>query len=120
MKIIRTIILVAGMVFSPHLLHAQTLTVSGLNNDAMPVQSAGPDYYGNDSQHLPPPWSTKDYSGGDFTWQIPALWRVIGDSATHSLTWSDQVFSLDGNGTLTITKFGHLVTRTVHDAVSYQ
>ncbi len=31
------------MVFSPHLLHAQTLTVSGLNNDAMPVQSAVPD-----------------------------------------------------------------------------
>jgi hypothetical protein len=72
-------------------------------------------YYGNDSQHLPPPWSA-----GSFTWQIPALWRVVGDSSTHSLSWSDQVFSLDGSGTLTITKYGHSVTRTVHDAVSYQ
>jgi hypothetical protein len=43
MKIIRAIILAAGMVFSPHLLHSQTFTVSGLNNDAMPVQSAAPD-----------------------------------------------------------------------------
>ncbi len=43
MKIISTIILVAGMVFSPHLLHAQTFTVSSLNSDATPVQSATPD-----------------------------------------------------------------------------
>jgi hypothetical protein len=43
MKIIRALILAAGMVFSPHLLHAQTLTVNSLNSDATPVQSATPD-----------------------------------------------------------------------------
>jgi hypothetical protein len=69
--------------------------------------------YYNGSDHLPPPWS-----GGTFTWQIPALWEVVGDSSTHSLPWSDQVFSLDGSGTMTITKYGHSVTRTVNDGVS--
>jgi hypothetical protein len=43
MKIIRTITLAAGMVFSPHLLYAQTLTISSFNNNAMPVQPATPD-----------------------------------------------------------------------------
>ena len=44
MKIIRTIILVAGIVFSPCLLHAQTLTVSGLNNVAAPVYVVSPGF----------------------------------------------------------------------------
>jgi len=36
MKKIRIIILAAGMVLSPYLLSAQTLTISGLNDDATP------------------------------------------------------------------------------------
>lgn len=72
-------------------------------------------YYGSDPQHLPPPWAP----GGSFTWPIPALWRV-GNGPTNSLPWSDQVFTLGANGTLTIQKFGHSVTRTVNNVISTQ
>lgn len=70
-------------------------------------------YWG--SQNLPgPPWS-----GGGFTWHIPALWS-IGGGRTNSLPWSDQVFSLGPDGTFTISKFGHSVTRTIHDVITTQ
>ena len=42
-RVLAPVILAASMVFSPHLLHAQTLTVSGLNSDTLPVQSAQAD-----------------------------------------------------------------------------
>jgi hypothetical protein len=63
----------------------------------------------------PGPWNP----GGGFTWPIPALWKV-GNGPTHSLPWSDQVFSLQGNGTMTITKFGKSVTRTINNQISTQ
>ncbi len=43
MKTIGIILLAASMVFSPHLLRAQVLTVSTLNSDATPIQPTTPD-----------------------------------------------------------------------------
>ncbi|MGO8926990.1 MAG: hypothetical protein ACLQU3_08895 [Limisphaerales bacterium] len=67
-------------------------------------------YWGN---VLPPPWPP----GGSFTWPIPALWRV-GTGPTNSLPWSDQNFSLGANGTMTITKYGQSVTRTINNVIT--
>jgi hypothetical protein len=65
-------------------------------------------------QNLPgPPWTP----GGSFTWQIPALW-CVGNGPTNSLPWSDQVFTLGANGTMTITKFGQSVTRTANNVIN--
>jgi hypothetical protein len=67
------------------------------------------------SAYLPSPWST-----GSFTWPInPASWRIPGGQ-TNSLPWSDQVFSLTSAGTLTISKFGTNVTRTVNNVITPQ
>lgn len=60
-----------------------------------------------------PPWSP----GGSFTWPIPAVWRV-GNGATNSLPWSDQVFTLGSDGTVTVQKFGHSVTRTEYNGIT--
>ena len=62
---------------------------------------------------LPSPWPP----GGSFKWPIPAVWRV-GFGLTNPLPWSDQTFSLDPDGTMTITKFGHSVTRTPQDVIT--
>jgi hypothetical protein len=70
-------------------------------------------YWG--SSLLPPPWSP----GGSFTWPIPGEWK-IGNGPTNSLSWSDQTFSLNANGTMTITKFGHSVTRTTQNVITTQ
>jgi hypothetical protein len=72
---------------------------------------------GMDHCYLSPlasPWTP----GGSFTWHIPAVWRVVGDGRTNNLPWSDQLFSLDAIGTLTISKFGHSVTRTTTNGVT--
>lgn len=58
----------------------------------------------------PGPWSQ-----GHFTWPIPAAWRVAGDSSTNSLSWSDQDFSIDQLGNVTVLKFNHGVTRSTND-----
>jgi hypothetical protein len=57
-----------------------------------------------------------NYPGG-FTWPIPAAWRVEYDGGTGhtNLHFSDQVFSIDAFGTMTIQKFGTNVTRTTND-----
>jgi len=59
---------------------------------------------------LPTPWSA-----GTVTWPIPAQWKVVGSTNTNALTWSNQAFSIDTNGTVTITKFGHTVTRNTNN-----
>ena len=59
---------------------------------------------------LPRPW----FPGGGFKWRIPALWKV-GDGPTNALGWSDQVFRLEADGTMTVQKFGHSVTRHVDE-----
>ena len=55
------------------------------------------------------PWSQ-----GRFTWNVPWKWWVEGSSQTNSMTngWQ-QVFTIDSSGTVTVSKFGHTVTRTV-------
>src|SRR5262249_54013578 len=61
------------------------------------------------------PW----VGGGHFTWHIPAKWRV-GDAgeATDLSSWSEQVFSMDSNGTVTISKFNQTVTRTTNNVTT--
>jgi hypothetical protein len=68
-------------------------------------------YYGNPL--MPWPWSP----GGQFTWPIPAIWS-IGGVTNNPLQWSDQIFTLDSRGTMTITKFQQTVTRTFHNVIT--
>jgi hypothetical protein len=59
----------------------------------------------------PQPWAA-----GGFTWDIPAKWRIGATGAEHNMTGWNQVFSISGpNGTTTIRKFGHGVTRNTND-----
>jgi len=61
----------------------------------------------------PSPWSS-----GSYTWDIPAQWKVVGSSETNSMTGWNQVHSIDANGTVTVQKFGHNVTRTTNDVIT--
>jgi hypothetical protein len=63
---------------------------------------------------LIPPW----VGGGGFTWPIPAKWRIEGGATNDLHGWSDEVFSMDANGTVSVTKFGKTVTRTVNNVVN--
>ena len=55
------------------------------------------------------------YSQGSFTWHIPAKWKV-GSGPTNDLAASwDQVFTLAPDGTVTVQKFNHTVTRHVNE-----
>ncbi len=59
-------------------------------------------------------WSSGQ--GGSYTWPIHPLWRVVGDSATHPLNgWTDQVHILGADGTMTVEKLGHTVTRHIYE-----
>lgn len=58
----------------------------------------------------PTPWAD-----GHFSWPIPGGWRVVGDTPTNNLPWSDQDFTINTNGTVAVQKFGHGVTRTTND-----
>lgn len=55
-----------------------------------------------------PPWSGNGWSGGSFTWPIPAVWWI---GPTNPMSGWQQDFSLGADGTVTVTKFGHSVTR---------
>jgi hypothetical protein len=57
------------------------------------------------------------WENGDFTWQIPGKWYV-GSGQMHDIHFSDQTFHLGSDGTMTVTKFGHSVTRTTSDVIS--
>jgi len=57
------------------------------------------------------------YRPGSFTWPIPARWRIPG-GPTNNFTWSDQVFSIDGSGTFSVSKFGQTVTRTINNVIT--
>lgn len=50
------------------------------------------------------------YAGG-FQWNIEAFWYVDGGLSTNQLNWSSQVFNLDANGNMSVSKFGWTVTR---------
>lgn len=65
------------------------------------------------------PWSGNGFSGGSYTFDIPAKWR-IGSGPEHSMTGWNQVHTLSGNGTMSVTKFDHTVTRTINNVYSEQ
>jgi hypothetical protein len=49
---------------------------------------------------------------GTYTWPIHPIWRVPGTGTTHTLSgWTDQVHTLQVDGTVIVQKFGHTVTR---------
>jgi len=68
----------------------------------------GNDYASSDVYNQP--WSGSGWSGGSFTWHIPVKWKIDGGQEQLLDGW-DQDFALLGDGTVTITKFGHTVTR---------
>jgi hypothetical protein len=75
---------------------------------------------GGDDAGTPPeglaPWSPGGWlGGGTFSWVIPGKWRIKGDSTTEhtGIHFSDQQFSMDAFGTMTVTKFSHKATRPV-------
>jgi hypothetical protein len=57
---------------------------------------------------------------GGVTWVIPALWKVgdAGEPHTNSFKWSDQSFTIDGDGTMTVSKFGCTTKRTIHNFIT--
>ena len=89
---------------------------ASLANQWYPLRDDNSWPYGDDAFWYgdKPPWSTNGYSGGKFTWVIPGLWK-IGSGKTNSIAsgW-DQKFTLGGDGTMTIKKFGQTVTRSVN------
>jgi hypothetical protein len=48
---------------------------------------------------------------GQFTWEIPVKWKVAGGQEHTLMSQWDQVFHLYNDGTMTVTKFNHTVTR---------
>ena len=76
---------------------------------------------GCDNKVYSPPYNYFDHANsygwpigvsGSFTWPINPLWRVVGDSATHSLSgWTDQIMTLSTDGTMRVDKFGLYVIR---------
>ena len=60
----------------------------------------------------PTPWSD-----GGFGWIIPWRWYVPGYSTNYMSSWS-ETFTIDANGTMSISKFGKTVTRTTNDVIN--
>jgi hypothetical protein len=62
----------------------------------------------------PSPWQGGTFSGGSYVWDIPFRWRIKDDRQEHLVTdgWN-QIHTLFPNGTMSVTKFGHAVTRTI-------
>src|SRR5208337_4428084 len=60
-------------------------------------------------------WSSGQ--AGSYTWPISPLWRVVGSSASNALSgWTDQVHTLAADGTMTVEKLRHHVTRRTSEA----
>lgn len=50
--------------------------------------------------------------GGSYTWPISPVWQVVGNTTSNALSgWTDQIHTLAGDGTMTVNKLGHHVTR---------
>ena len=64
-------------------------------------------------QPPPPAWSS-----GSYTWIIPAKWSLSPDTVTNPMTGWDQVFTIDSNGTVKITKYGKWVQRTTSGVIT--
>jgi len=76
------------------------------------------DYDWARSNDWPSPWSSTNFSGGSYTWNIPSKWRVKGLTNEHSMTGWNQVHTLSSNGTMSVSKFGHTVSRTIQNVYS--
>jgi hypothetical protein len=49
---------------------------------------------------------------GTYTWPIHPLWMTDIDSTTHQLSgWTDQIHTLQSDGTMKVEKLGRTVTR---------
>lgn len=66
------------------------------------------------SGSVAPPW----YNGGSYEWPIPANWRIDAAGSTNSMTGWNQLFELQGDGTVTVRKFGKWVTRTTNNVIT--
>jgi hypothetical protein len=62
---------------------------------------------------LPAPWQA-----GSFTYVIPNRWEVGVEGMSSTLPPSRQVFSIDSNGTVTITKFGLTMMRYTNNFIT--
>ncbi len=60
-----------------------------------------------------PPWTS-----GSMQWDIPAAWRVVGTTNTNSMAGWTQYFTINSNGTCSVQKFGHTVTRTTNNVIT--
>jgi hypothetical protein len=88
-----------------HLHGADTWFPLSENNEWFDHAAAGP---------LPNlPWPS-----GAFSWNVPAQWKVGSNGITNTITGWIQSFSIDGNGTVTIQKFGNTVTRNTNDVIN--
>lgn len=58
----------------------------------------------------PPAWSA-----GSLKWNIPGAWSIANSGIWHTNMFWDQNFTSDAAGTVTVTKFGHTVTRTTNN-----
>ena len=48
---------------------------------------------------------------GGWTWNIKNSWFLEGSTVTNTMSWSAQRFYLSTNGTFSVSKFGHFVSR---------
>lgn len=58
------------------------------------------------------------FAVGNFDWVIPNNYRVVGSATERLFTDTTQAFSITAAGTVTITKAGATVTRTVNDVIT--
>ena len=89
----------------------------GANGAGSWVQIHMDNYIGRDKANSGtcPQLPSGGWSAGHFSWPIPAVWQVVGDTTTNFFPWSDQDFTIDTSGNVTVTKFGHTVTRNTND-----
>ncbi len=64
------------------------------------------------------PWFQPWEGGGGFTWNIPVCWKIGDNGQTNSIAGWNQIFSMDASGTMTITKYGQSVSRTINGVIN--
>jgi hypothetical protein len=62
---------------------------------------------------LLPPWLS-----GEFSWTIPANWKVGESGSTNFMNGWTQVFEIDWNGTVSINKFENTIVRDTNDVIN--
>lgn len=76
-------------------------------------QPPNPDVVGlNPAFSLQQPWAP-----GQIIINIPVDWKIGDNGPTNSMTGWNQVISISGNGTVTVTKYGKTVTRDTNNVV---